>query len=190
MILNDVDRHFRRSLVETNRRMKKMGLKIKMKAQNKKSEFEIYSESFNELQKDLNSIPSENSLSDQNCCVLYKSKQDFKLRSLEIDRSVTNYNKNFTGSEEYKLSELVQLLRPVVNGCNKNYILFDIKDVSQMVKTGNYFYEREITNYINAIKKMNVFGDICENDRIALVKYSCLDILCLRVSVVGLPYGP
>ncbi|CAG2100003.1 unnamed protein product [Medioppia subpectinata] len=42
------------------------------------------------------------------------------------------------------------------------------------------FYDKEVKNVITLSKSLSTFERICDNDRIALVKYGCMDILCLR----------
>ena len=117
----------------------------------------------------------------QNSVDSYKPTLDFVSQNLPIPRPVTDYENNFTELEDYKLMELFEVLRPLdFNFGNVQCGFYEIGTVAQLVQMVNTFYEKEITSFVESIKRMNIFQNICENDRIALVKYSLMDILMLR----------
>lgn len=116
----------------------------------------------------------------QNSVDIYKPTLEFVSQNLPIPRPVTDYENNFTEVEDYKLMELFEVLRPLDFELTIQSYFFEIGTVGQLVQIANTFYEKEIISFVNSVKKMNVFQNICENDRITLVKYGCMDIMMLR----------
>ncbi|CAG2167282.1 unnamed protein product, partial [Oppiella nova] len=99
-----------------------------------------------------------------------------------VTHSPLSIHNVFTQIESIKLLE-------VISSCKvyQNYMLTpDNKSRAQVCNyTSMYaimdtFYNREIQNLISLSKNLNTFQDLCENDRIALIKYGCTDIICLR----------
>ncbi|CAG2100000.1 unnamed protein product [Medioppia subpectinata] len=85
--------------------------------------------------------------------------------------------------------ESINLLE-VISSCKvyQNFMLtpFNIKNrghvcnFALMYSIMDSFYTREIQNVITLSKKLSTFQDLCEDDKIALIKYGFSDILCLR----------
>ncbi|CAG2166098.1 unnamed protein product, partial [Oppiella nova] len=56
----------------------------------------------------------------------------------------------------------------------------EITNIDDLTKTMNLKFEKEIRNLIQMCKKLNTFREVCENDKIALLKYRCFEAILLR----------
>ncbi|CAG2167278.1 unnamed protein product, partial [Oppiella nova] len=59
-------------------------------------------------------------------------------------------------------------------------ITTQIDNYPQLYPILDKFFDKEIRNCITLSKNLSTFEVMCENDRLSLVKYGCVDIMCLR----------
>ncbi|XP_054169177.1 vitamin D3 receptor-like [Oppia nitens] len=93
-----------------------------------------------------------------------------------IDRSPSNV---LTIHEGNRLYELCYISNLFAKPCPRISTL--ITTNKQLNSIIDQFWEQYIQNVIDFSMNLSSFHDICVNDRIALVKYGCVDIICLRI---------
>ena len=140
------------------------------------SEISLLDQSFN---SDLN----DDQISEIECFLtineaIRKSSDLYKV-DICIARPFTNYDKTYTEYEQYTLIELFQCFKSIPNSWER-FEIIKINSILESPQPNNLFYEKGIRSLIEATKMLGVFQNICENDRIALVKYGSIDIICLR----------
>ena len=103
--------------------------------------------------------------------------------SIEVDvpRSIIiNYDENFNEREDYKLNELFQVLKFMKIKQNKNSKVLNSMDLLEVIRAGALYYENEGMRLVNVVKQMTAFNSIDHNDRLALVKYSGVEVIIFR----------
>ena len=130
---------------------------------------------------------SENDISDVEEVLRFNDiiENSYKMAGLSIEvdvpRSIIiNYDENFNEREDYKLNELFQVLKFMKIKQNKNSKLLNSMDLLEVIRAGALYYENEGMRLVNVVKQMTAFNSIDHNDRLALVKYSGVEVIIFR----------
>ncbi|CAG2100008.1 unnamed protein product [Medioppia subpectinata] len=96
---------------------------------------------------------------------------------------ITDY-KSFNDLESRRLADLFSASN-VFNGisfCSLNCI--EITDVVELYKAWGEKMDRDMIDLVKFTKALNAFDSICLNDKLALIKYGCLEVLVLRYCIL------
>ena len=108
----------------------------------------------------------------------------FREKAIEYDTSLDVLIDRHISDNE--LNELeVNILRDLYTATYvmrhpQSKVFREITDIDDLTKTMNLKFEKEIRNLIRMCKKLNTFREVCENDKIALLKYRCFEAILLR----------
>ncbi|CAG2117904.1 unnamed protein product [Medioppia subpectinata] len=108
-----------------------------------------------------------------------EKRNEFRESVAGIVRHCADYNKSFNTYECDKLSEMFKAINFI-----REPPLPESPRVSDMVNfkvAMVYKLEKEIRNFISVAQNVAEFECLCENDRIALVKYGSVEIICMRL---------
>ena len=189
-LLDDENLKLRRKIIEEKRK------KRQNKVPEKQISLEVLSSdsyvSLNEI------IDNKNSVSDER---LKKEIQEIEkyIKNCENNRKVTNYQQmsnelsvkpifrhiqdyhSFNSLELNRLTELINALKVFkYSNCESKYAT-DIKTDQIFWTYVGQMFEVIAHNLVNFAKYLRPFDNLCDNDRIALIKYGCGEIIRSRI---------
>ncbi|CAG2099952.1 unnamed protein product [Medioppia subpectinata] len=101
----------------------------------------------------------------------------FEGKTMSILRPITDYNNTFNEIEGMKLCELLNASTVFKN----NEIKWTEESrQTEAIKLIANDWEQTTYNIIKMSKKLRHFGDMCAEDQLALIKYGCLEMSCIR----------
>ncbi|CAG2181888.1 unnamed protein product [Oppiella nova] len=103
---------------------------------------------------------------------------NFETNVMSIIRPITDYNNTLTEREGLRLCELFNAClvlrdRPV------NKTIVETRHVEALRAVVNN-WEQITQNIIKMSKQLELFNDIYNEDQIALIKYGCIEMSCIR----------
>ncbi|CAG2108301.1 unnamed protein product, partial [Medioppia subpectinata] len=100
----------------------------------------------------------------------------YEMPVIPIDRPIDGHKSDFNEIEIYIITELIQSTEFRSFGTNSVFI----SDNNGF----NFIFAEKFDNYVRnvtqAVKGLTAFNTICEDDRILLLKYSCIEVIFLR----------
>jgi len=116
--------------------------------------------------------------SDENIDILDTNEQTSQLSVVPLFRQIPDY-KGFNDLETNRLSELLSATNVFKYPLSTKNII-KITNFSEGMRLGFVIFDKYVKNLIKFTKNINPFIDLCENDRIALLKYGCMDLIVMR----------
>ena len=106
---------------------------------------------------------------------------NYELKVLTIIRPITDYNNNFNEMEGLRLSELLSAANALNIPTGK--LVFNTIGSYERLEAIVRNWELLTHKLIQLSKLLTQFNDICSDDQIALIKYGCIEMCCLRQTV-------
>ncbi|CAG2105777.1 unnamed protein product [Medioppia subpectinata] len=180
-ILNDKQREFKKAVAEENRKIRQNKNKYLSNYTSDQSlpqclPNEGFDCSFQIITTEDNDPDTSNSQIN-----IYYLNETLKHTPLAIEIGY-NMRESFNELETNKLTELLRAM--TVYPCPPPAVDTEYDNMIVIRQALSLKYENEIKNMVNVMQKLPIFGHICDNDRIALVKYGFIEIFLLR-SVLG-----
>ncbi|CAG2172778.1 unnamed protein product, partial [Oppiella nova] len=128
-----------------------------------------------EIQEIVSYIEDNNEITGQ-----MNTNVEYKERALDVCHRIERpFIDSFQEVQHMKLLELSSVTKMFTTPLSLGPV-FKITNIDVFNGVYNEFCDKEIRNVITLSKNLSTFQNICENDKIALVKYGCIDIICLR----------
>ncbi|CAG2172125.1 unnamed protein product [Oppiella nova] len=107
------------------------------------------------------------------------SSEELSLSVIPVHRPLMDYRNQFNELEGKKLWELLTATQILNDRKTLTYDTNDDKMNNSQEMAGNRF-EYRFMSYIQMSKRLSAFNDLCENDRMALIKGGCFDLTTIR----------
>ncbi|CAG2100002.1 unnamed protein product [Medioppia subpectinata] len=187
-IMNDEEKQYRNQLIQQNRQKRQQ-----LHQNHNKTNFnnileEIDLQNITNIEmndKSMDDIIFSPTLDDNKCMnelsdIICNEETDEDVsNNYTNDLIVSNLSSVFTERENKRYLELFRASRYAYhNVMNKSTAI--IHNSIDMNSITDQFYNREIGEVIKLSNSLGPFQEMCANDRLALVKYGCLDIIILR----------
>ncbi|XP_054164095.1 nuclear hormone receptor HR96-like [Oppia nitens] len=112
---------------------------------------------------------------------VYQKTAEFEMSVIPIARPIDELTEKFNDLEINRLVELLnathKLKSPEVP------ITSEAMTIEDGCKVWRFKVEQEIHKMIKMSKVLESFQKMCENDQIALMKYGCIEIFCMRLTM-------
>jgi len=96
-----------------------------------------------------------------------------ELSVVPLFRQIIDYN-SFNDLETNRLSELSSAIMTLYYKTNDN--LIELTKLSEIYELKLNAFERDINIFIQFAKQLNCFNDLCENDKLCLIKYGYYEV--------------
>ena len=100
-----------------------------------------------------------------------------ELSVVPLFRQIIDYN-SFNDLETNRLSELSSAIMTLYYKTNDN--LIELTKLSEIYELKLNAFERDINIFIQFAKQLNCFNDLCENDKLSLIKYGYYEVTNLH----------
>jgi len=100
-----------------------------------------------------------------------------ELSVVPLFRQIIDYN-SFNDLETNRLSELSSAVMTLYYKTNDN--LIELTKLSEIYELKLNAFERDINIFIQFAKQLNCFNDLCENDKLCLIKYGYYEVTNLH----------
>lgn len=111
---------------------------------------------------------------------VYHQVVDFELSLIPIERPIGDQSPHdFNQKELIIMSELMNASRLWRAPLQKK-VIREITNMTDCRKALTFVYDHEIKNMVKLSKSLNSFNNLCENDRISLLKNHCFPLLLMR----------
>ncbi|CAG2102587.1 unnamed protein product [Medioppia subpectinata] len=180
-ILNDKQREFKKAVAEENRKIRQNKNKYLSNYTSDQSLAQcLPNEGFDCSFQIITTEDNDHDLSNSQMNIYYSNETlKHTLPAIEIGY---NMRESFNELETNKLTELLRAM--TVYPCPPPAADTEYDNMIVIRQALSLKYENEIKNMVNVMQKLPIFSHICDNDRIALVKYGFIEIFLLR-SVLG-----
>ena len=111
----------------------------------------------------------------------YQRVVESELADIPIQRNI-NYFLTLTEPESNRFIELMNATLPFRKPYPSNTIDM-ATSIEDLISFFFVKFEHFTKSFVKVVRGLNSFTNICENDQIALIKYSCLEVLLMRTVI-------
>ncbi|CAG2162875.1 unnamed protein product [Oppiella nova] len=201
MIMNAEERSKRRLIIECNRLKRKKLSNIKQLKKTPTPHYYMDSASNSSSDNQHNIVTSTCATSSTSISIdnVYNNILDISFKSndncneklyeraftlgmdvMSIARPITDYNTTFNELEGYKFTELISaaniMTANVSTNINTSYV-YTFEDFLRVIDVRR---EYDIKNVVKVFERLMCASEICEQDKVILLKYGALEVHCMR----------
>ncbi|XP_054169173.1 nuclear hormone receptor HR96-like [Oppia nitens] len=129
--------------------------------------------------KESDSQSSDNSLVNENIDIKSLICQTLNVFSLPVLRPLTDYSNNLNEIEGKQLNELLFAANFIRFTINSN-VVYVINDINMYTEYITNVYTQGVQTFFCLTNNLQTFNQLCETDKISLVKYGAIEILSVR----------
>ena len=101
-----------------------------------------------------------------------------RLELVAVDRPVMDYSNNLTENEGNRLTELIDASKVFTNRISST--TSEITTLSEALMTTAIKWDEEVRKIIKMANNLYAFNEICEEDKIVMLKYASCEIVLMR----------
>ncbi|CAG2174492.1 unnamed protein product, partial [Oppiella nova] len=201
MIMNAEERSKRRLIIECNRLKRKKLSNIKQLKKTPTPHYYMDSASNSSLDNQHNIVTSTSTTTSTSMSIdnVYNNILDISFKSndncneklyeraftlgmdvMSIARPITDYNTTFNELEGYKFTELISAANIMTANVSTNINTSHVYTFDDFLRVIDVRREYDIKNVVKVFKRLMCASEICEQDKVILLKYGASEVHCMR----------